>query len=47
MEKWITPTIDELDIKETESRLFAAGSDGGYIGDGQVGSGADNTNDPS
>ena len=47
MKEWMTPTIEELDISETEHTFLAKGSDGGTIGDGQIGTGADSVNDPS
>ena len=37
MKTWENAEIIELDIAETEQRLWGDSYDGGYIGDGHVG----------
>ena len=44
MKEWIAAEIEELDINETEHERYGSYPDGGYVGDGGVGT---NTNDPS
>ncbi len=37
MKNWIAAEIEELDINETEHERYGNAPDGGYVGDGGVG----------
>ena len=37
MKEWIVAEIEELDINETEHQRYGTEEDGGYVGDGGVG----------